>query len=109
MNLKYKIVLAPFPFGDILATKTRPVLCITDIMGKFDEILVAYITSKTPQNMLVTDLELKANPQTGLKKDSVVRLHKLFTLPKAQILGLLGEITESKQQKVYQKLVEMIS
>ena len=67
--LKYKIVLAPFPFGDQNARKTRPVLCLTNPVGRFDEVIVGFITSKTPEPFLSSDIKLPANKNTGLKKN----------------------------------------
>lgn len=107
--LKYKIVLAPFPFGEQNTRKTRPVLCLTDEIGKFEEVVVAFITSQTPDPLLKSDIKLLANSETGLKKESVARLHKVFTLPKSQILGKLGEVSKSNQKKIQKSILELLS
>lgn len=107
--LKCKIVLAPFPFGEQNARKTRPVLCLTNPTGKFDEIIVSFITSKIPFPALNSDIELKSNSETGLKKDSVARLHKVFTIPKSQILGQLGEIKKEDQKEIHNELIKLIN
>ncbi len=107
-GLRYKIFVAPFPFGDLSAKKTRPVLCLTDIIGKYEELVVAYVTTKIPSPLLPTDILLTSNDrdfkQTKLLFDSTIRLHKLLTLPKDIIIGALGELSSRRIEDVEKKL-----
>ena len=85
-TLRYKILVAPFPFGNLTSKKTRPVLCLSDEIGKYDELVLAYITTKIPSKLLSTDILLSKDnidfKKTKLLFDSTIRLHKLLTLPK---------------------------
>ena len=67
-SLKYKIALVPFPLGEILAVKNRPVLCLSSSIGKYNEVIVAYITSRIPDSLEMSDLFLNTDAKTGLKK-----------------------------------------
>jgi hypothetical protein len=51
-----EIFLARFPFGDVPGMKLRPVLLLTGLIGPIPEILVAYISSVTPAQLLPSDL-----------------------------------------------------
>ncbi len=51
-----EIFLAQFPFGDIPGMKLRPVLVLTGLVGPVPEVLVAYISSVIPPQLLSSDL-----------------------------------------------------
>jgi mRNA interferase MazF len=53
-----EIFLAKFPFGDIPGMKLRPVLLLTGPVGSVPEVVVAYISSVVPPNLLSSDLML---------------------------------------------------
>lgn len=95
--VKYKIVLVLFPFDDFSTTKVRPVVCLTEPVGNFEHIVIAFITSKQPKHLLPTDIlldisQLKDFKETGLQLTSVIRIHKLTTVPKYLIKRELGKI-----------------
>lgn len=54
--MKYKVVLVPFPFDDLLANKVRPAVCLTDGIQPFGHIVLAFITSQVSNNPSATDL-----------------------------------------------------
>ena len=51
-----EIYLALFPFGDVPGMKLRPVLLLTGAVGSVPEILVSYITTVIPSQLLPSDL-----------------------------------------------------
>ena len=57
--MKGKIVLVPFPFDDLSTTKVGPAVCLTDPVGPHRHVIIAFISSRTPANLLETDLILK--------------------------------------------------
>ncbi len=48
-----EIFLAQFPFGDVAGMKLRPVLLLTGQVGPVPEVLVAYISSVMPTQLLL--------------------------------------------------------
>lgn len=78
------VVLVPFPFADLSASKVRPAV-IVSADPQSSELVVAFITSvmtnHSPRRAEVplvhSDIEF---PVTGLKADSLLRLDKLVTL-----------------------------
>ena len=109
--MKYSIFLVAFPFGDISLQKVRPVLCLSEPIGKYNEVILAYISSKTEKNILETDLVLsdqnKYFSQTGLKTNSVVKLHKIMTFPTSMVLRKLGTLSEEDQKKAAEKIQKL--
>ena len=57
---KGKVVLVPFPFDDLSATKVRPAVCLTEPIGPHQHVILAFITSRIPATLQDTDLVLDA-------------------------------------------------
>lgn len=96
--MRGKIVLVPFPFDDLTTQKARPAVCLTDALGSHRHVVLAFITSREPDDPLATDVALEPGhpdfEQTGLRVRSTLRVHryalvsqavrKLFELKNAQ-------------------------
>jgi len=106
---KGRIVLVPFPFDDMTASKVRPALCLTDPIGPHRQVVVAFVSSQMPVDIAATDVLLDPQRQefgaTGLRVASVLRLHRLVTLTTALIHRELGKLSQAWQHEVDQKLV----
>ena len=104
---KGRVVLVPFPFDDMTASKVRPALCLTDPIGPHRHVVVAFVSSQIPADITATDVLL--DPQrrdfgaTGLRVASVLRLHRLVTLTTALIHRELGKLSQAWQDEVDQK------
>ena len=105
---KYSIVLIQFPFADELSqSKPRPALCLCEPVGKYNEIVVAFISSKIPYQTLATDFiftkEMEHFEVTGLSHNSVIRLHKISTVNAEIITQIFGRIEGVKNIKIIQQ------
>ena len=109
--IKYKIVLVPFPFDDFSATKVRPAICLTNPVGKFNHIIIAFISSKIQQELIESDLLIlksdKGFKATGLISDSIIRVHKIVTIPKNLIHRELGMLDVSLQKVIHKKIQKL--
>ncbi len=110
---RYKIFLAPFPFGDLKTKKYRPVLSLTEPQGEHEELTLAYITTNIEGNRLKSDVLIKKSDKdferSGLKANSLIKINKLLTLPKKMIVGQLGSLSVKKSQEVKNKIKELFS
>jgi mRNA interferase MazF len=106
--IKNSIVLVPFPFDDFSVSKVRPALCLTSEIGKYNHIIIAFISSKIPEDFIESDLIIKKESKnsvgTGLSVDSVIRLHKMMTIPKSLIKRKLGTISKSIELEIREKI-----
>lgn len=106
--IKFSVVLVPFPFDDLTGMKARPALCLTNKIGKFRHIVIAFISSNIHQENVDSDIIIMKNsPEwegTGLRTDSLIRLHKLVTIPKTLIKRRLGFVNSELQQVMIRKL-----
>ena len=97
-KISHQIVLAPFPFDDLSADKLRPALRLSRVIGVYRQVVLAYITSKTPAQLLPSDLILDETDadfiQTGLKTTSTLRIHLLYTIDNGMIARDLGRLPD---------------
>lgn len=107
-----EIYLASFPFGDAPGMKLRPVYVLTEPVGPVPEVLVAYISSVLPAELLPSDLRIDPSSpdfrETNLKTVSVLRLHKLATIHRSSILRYLGRLEASAQAAIRMKLAALL-
>lgn len=105
---KGKVFLVPFPFDDLSAMKARPAVCLTDPIGPHRHIVLAFITSRIPPDLLDTDLVLDAShtdfASTGLHVSSTLQLHRLMTITTSLIHREIGELSPWIQAEVANRL-----
>jgi mRNA interferase MazF len=105
---KGKIVLLPFPFDDLSSAKVRPAVCLTDPIGQHRHVIVAFITSQIPSDLLATDVVISQTDRdfsaTGLRVSSTLRLHRLMTVSVAIIQRELGTLKPNQLLDVDAKL-----
>jgi len=103
------IVVVPFPFvleSGEQERKARPALIVSDetIDRRYEDLILAAITSRVPEELKETELSLKSNNITGLIKDSVLRTEFLMTLPQSLIARKIGKLSDNEMRAVDEKL-----
>ena len=92
--------------------KLRPVLLLTGPVGPVPEVLVAYISSVIPTQVLPSDLVLDPSlPEfnsTNLKAVSALRLHKLATIHCESLIRRLGCLEAEVLGIVNRKLADLL-
>lgn len=105
---KYKVVLVLFPFDDLSSSKVRPAVCLTEPIGQYRHVVLAFITSKVPEELLETDLLIESESKdfetTGLRVSSTLRLHRMMTATTSILRRELGQLSEEHQESVNSKL-----
>jgi mRNA interferase MazF len=99
-----KVVLVPFPFDDLATQKARPAVCLTDPLTSHHHIVLAFITSREPDELLDTDVVIDPQDQgfaqTGLQVRSTIRIHRLLTVASGIIKRELGTLSPGLQTRV---------
>ncbi|RYZ61595.1 MAG: type II toxin-antitoxin system PemK/MazF family toxin [Chitinophagaceae bacterium] len=110
MYSQREIVLVPFPYSDLSATKRRPVLVISNnnYNKQFPDILVCVITSNLFKDEYSVELNDKDLLAGILPERSVIKCHKLFTVEQSQIVKRFSVISEEKMQQVKHVLQQLI-
>jgi mRNA interferase MazF len=106
--MKYKIVLVPFTFDDLSEVKVRPAVCLTNPVGIHRHLIIGFISSRIPTEILSSDIIVSANDTnfslTGLRVTSTIRLHRLMTTSTRVIIRELGILLEQLQKVINDKL-----
>jgi mRNA interferase MazF len=109
--IKGRVVLVPFPFDDLSATKVRPAVCLTNPIGAHRHVVLAFITSRVTSLPANSDLILDAQDPdfsaTGLQVSSTLRVHRLMTIATSVIRRELGELSPRLQAEVNAKLRDL--
>ncbi|MEA5414748.1 type II toxin-antitoxin system PemK/MazF family toxin [Synechococcus sp. BA-132 BA5] len=100
------VVLIPFPYSDLSQAKRRPALVMADVgMGDF---VLCQITSKTYADRLAIPLAESDFAEGGLKRESFVRIGKLFTANSSIVSGVAGRLNPVKMSEVLDVLVDIL-
>src|SRR5215467_15187328 len=103
------VVLIRYPFTNLTGAKVRPVLVVTPnhLLPRLEDVLCLFISSAMPDDLLPTNFVLEpghpAFPTTGLKRRSVLRMHKLALLYKVLVFRVLGVGAPSLMSEVDQR------
>src|SRR5881396_3386347 len=101
---KGKVVLVPFPFDDFSSAKVRPAVCLTEPIGQHRHVVLAFITSRVPNEPLSTDMVLTETDKnfsaTGLRVSSTLQLHRMMTVATTVIVRELGSLPAPRQKDV---------
>ena len=103
------IVIIPFPF--ILSEgqknqKARPTLVISDmnIDRRYNDLILAIITSQVPDDLKETEMILEATAENGLAKRSNLRLGFFMTIPSRFVSRKIGQLTTQEMEEVDRKI-----
>ena len=111
--MRFSIVLIPFPFDDFQFIKVRPALILTNPISIYRHITLAAITSNMQNATEESDFVIMENMlgfhSTGLKKNSIIKLHRLITVQQIHIKKTLGELPASYHHFVVDKLNKLFS
>jgi mRNA-degrading endonuclease toxin of MazEF toxin-antitoxin module len=105
--LRYQIAQVDFPFLDENKIKSRPCLVLTKPKGKYQIVVIAYMTSSSSQ-IENTDVSLDITEnyfkETGLVTTTIIKLHRLEHVSINSLRGKIGELSADKSQEIKQKL-----
>lgn len=106
------IVLIRFPRADLQAGKLRPALVVAIAPGRYADILLALISSRTyqaiPKFDEIIDLSDSDYKATGLKVRSVIRLARLATVESSVINARLGNISPERLRQLRGRLIDWL-
>lgn len=104
--VKGDIIVIPFPFSDLSASKRRPALVLADLPG--DDIVLCQITSKNTKDGFAIAFNNSDLASGTISMASNIRPNRLFTADKKLIAYTLGRVSPKKYRAVVQTIVDMI-
>ena len=99
------VVLVPFPFSDLTATRVRPAICLADA-GRGDWVL-CQVTSNAYSDPLAEPLASNDFATGGLPVVSFARPSKLFTASASLLVGIVGRLNAAALQRILDATVRV--
>ena len=109
MYKRGEIVLVPVPFSDLMHTKRRPVLVISNSAHNFanPDMVVVAITSNLLQNGII--IETSDLTAGLLPKKSIIRCDKIYTLEQNIAVKRFGILSDDVLAKVASEVHNLIT
>lgn len=105
--VKGEVVVVPFPFLDLSATKRRPALVVAALTG--DDVILCQITSQSVADKYAIPISQNDFSNGGLQQDSNARPNRLFTADSNIILYQTGKLTAAKMQEITNGLIQILT
>jgi len=99
------VILVPFPFSDLSGVKKRPALVLA-VAERLQEMVCLMLTSLPGRGGL--DHSVQSWQSAGLLKPTTARLHRIFTIDRALVLGKLGMIDTEEYVDILNKVVSLL-
>ena len=105
--IKGDVVVLPFPFTDLSASKKRPALVVAILKG--DDLILCQITSEPRKDDYGISLNDSEFIQGSLKVNSTIRPNRIFTADKSLIIHKAGSINKRKTKEVETAIVRIFT
>jgi mRNA interferase MazF len=103
------IILVPFPYADLTTAKVRPAVVVTHTKDKYEDIVLSAISSVVPSRSSEYEIIVAPTRLNKLRARSVIKVDRLATLRRENVVGRLGKLSPSELQKfkqIFRNLVE---
>ena len=104
--VKGDVVVVPFPFSDLSASKKRPALVIATLEG--DDLILCQVTSKARYDKYSITLENSDFKEGSLDIESNIKPNKLFTADKSIVQYKIGSIKDKKLKEVVDSICNIV-
>ena len=105
--IKGDVVVLPFPFSDLSASKRRPALVVA--IASADDIILAQITSRSFGDRYAVELSDSDFSDGGLSIVSNIRPNRLFTADVNIIAYKAGNVKLQKMKDVATTITNLVS
>lgn len=105
--VKGDVVVIPFPFSDLSASKKRPAVVVANLPGH--DYIVAQITSVSRTDECAISLEEKDFFSGKPPYSSKIRPNKLFTADRSLIAYKAGTLAKRKIKQIQNALIKIVS
>jgi mRNA interferase MazF len=104
--IKGDVVVLPFPFSDLSEAKRRPALVLVPLVG--DDLILCLITSQAKTDSYTIPLKSSGFEAGSLRKDSYIRINRLFTADNQIILYKAGHLNPEILGEVTSRLISLL-
>jgi len=86
------IILIPFPFAELTNVKVRPAFVASKTKDKYQDLILCAISSVVPQKLGAFEMLLQPNSFNNLRVPSILKIDRIVTLKKEDIITVLGTL-----------------
>lgn len=104
--VKGDVVVLPFPFSDLSASKKRPAVVVATLIG--DDVICCQITSEARFDDYAIILNNPDFKEGNLQQISMIRPNRLFTADRSIISYKAGTLNVKKVKEVESSLLKII-
>jgi len=105
-SVKGEIVVVPFPFSDLSASKRRPALVLVDLPG--DDLILCQITSQNVRDNMAIAFDTTDLINGTLNVPSNIRPNRIFTADEHIVLYSIGTLKVDKLNDVITDITTML-
>lgn len=103
-----EIVLIPFPFAEFTDRKVRPAAVVCETKDVYRDLVLCAISSVIPTKLTKNELVLKRDNVNGLRKDSVLKVDRIVTTKKQDVLTKIGTTSSGDLKQFKKTFVSLI-
>ena len=105
--IKGEIVVVPFPFSDLSASKRRPALVLVDLPG--DDLILCQITSQKVRDSMAIAFDTTDLIIGTLNAPSNIRPNRIFTADEHIVLYSIGTLKVDKLKDVITNITALLN
>ncbi|MEX2569421.1 MAG: type II toxin-antitoxin system PemK/MazF family toxin [Cyclobacteriaceae bacterium] len=102
------ILLVPFPFAEFTDRKVRPCVLICQTKDKYSDLVIAAISSVVPKQLTDNEILLQPSAENGLRKVSVIKMDRIVTMKREDLIAHIGELENSDLTAFKQKFKALV-
>lgn len=102
------IVLIPFPFAELTNRKVRPAAIVCETQDHFKDLVLCAISSVVYSSLSDNEMLLAPTPANGLRKPSVLKIDRIVTAKRVDLIAQLGELEEADLATFKMKFRELV-
>ncbi|NOX61917.1 MAG: type II toxin-antitoxin system PemK/MazF family toxin [Chloroflexi bacterium] len=105
--VKGDVVVLPFPFSDLSASKRRPALVVA-VVQPYEDLILCMITSRRTKDASAIPLSRSDFLVGGLPRSSNIRPNRLFTADSSIVLRTAGRVVDEKMEEVVEEIIRIV-
>ena len=102
------IVLIPFPFAELTNIKVRPALVVCETKDKYQDLILCAISSVMPTTVGAFEIALRPNPLNNLRVPSIVKIDRIVTLKRIDVITTLGKLSDAERLAFKSKFKQLV-
>lgn len=102
------IVLIPFPFAELTNKKVRPATVVCQTKDKYKDLVLCAISSVVPITLTENEILLSPAKTNGLRKDSVLKVDRIVTAKKQDVIAKIGKLDDADLNTFKEKFKHLV-